>query len=83
MIDRIETAIRAQHVNWKTLFRRHGNAWQCVLFPKLRLTEQDYQTLVRRLSAPEHARGLPVSAKTRAKLRAIANKSDSGERLYG
>ena len=74
MIDlrKIETAVRAQRSSWHTLFRREGAGWQCILFPRHRLTEQDYRTLARRLSAPELT---PEECKRNA-IRARADEAD-------
>lgn len=79
----IENAVRAQRGSWHTLFRREGAGWQCILFPRRRLTEQDYQTLARRLSAPPPAQELTPAEKTRNKLRGIADAAGEGGRRYG
>ena len=81
-IQQIETAVRAQRGSWNALFRREGAAWQCILFPKHRLSEQEYQTLARRLSGPV-PQELDPAARQRNKLRAIADASDAGGRRYG
>ena len=75
----IETAVRAQRGSWHTLFRREGAGWQCILFPRERLTEQDYQTLARRLSAPELTR----DEIRRNRLRGLTEDADEGGRRYG
>lgn len=81
-LAKIETAVRAQRGSWKPLFRREGAGWQCLLFPKHRLTEQDYAELLRRLSTLEPQELTPADRR-RNKLRAIANASDSGGLRYG
>lgn len=76
----IETAVRAQRGSWHTLFRREGErTWQCILFPRHRLTEQDYRTLERRLSAPE----LTPDEIRRNRLRGLTEDADEGGRRYG
>lgn len=83
-LAQIESAVRAQRGSWHTLFRREGErTWQCILFPRHRLTEQDYRTLERRLSAPDSAAPLSPAERQRNKLRAIADASDAGGRRYG
>lgn len=54
MIDlvQIESAVRAQRGSWSTFFRREGAGWQCILYPRHLLTEEQYQTVAARLSAP-------------------------------
>lgn len=79
----IEAAVRAQRGSWKPLFRREGVGWQCILFPRNRLTEEDYRTLMRRLSAPQPAQGLTAAEKTRNKLRGLTEDADEGGRRYG
>ena len=74
-LDRIETAVRAQRGNWTTLFRREGAAWQCILFPRHRLTEEEYRALVARLSAPEKAQELTVAER---KVNALRYRAESG-----
>ena len=85
MIDlkKIEAAVRAQRGGWQTLFRREGAGWQCILFPRRRLTEADYRTLARRLSAPQPAQELSAAEKTRNKLRGLTEDADEGGRRYG
>lgn len=82
-LNRIETAVRAQRGSWHTLFRHEGAGWQCILFPRHRLTEADYRTLERRLSAPQHAQELTAAEKTRNRLRGIADAAGEGRRRYG
>ncbi|WOI29129.1 hypothetical protein [Sulfitobacter dubius] len=83
-LSQIENAVRAHRGSWHTLFRREGErTWQCILFPRHRLTEQDYRTLERRLNAPQHAQELTVAEKTRNKLRGIADAAGEGGRRYG
>lgn len=79
MIDlaQIETAVRAASSggSWRHYFRREGDAWQCILFPKNLLSEQDYQTLVRHLNAPETDELTPTERKRNA-IRALADRAD-------
>lgn len=66
-LAQIETAVRAQRGSWTTLFRRDGVAWQCILFPRHRLTEEEYRALVARLSAAAKAQELtPAERKVNA-----------------
>lgn len=82
-LDQIEAAVRAQSGNsWTTLFRRQGAGWQCILYPRRILTDAEYQSLVRRLSASE-SQELTPAERQRNKLRAIADASDAGGRCYG
>lgn len=85
-LNQIETAVRAQRGSWQTLFRRQGAGWHCILFPARMLSPDDYQTLARRLNAPESQELTPAELqrnKLRNKLRALADASDAGDRRYG
>ncbi|MBY6054956.1 hypothetical protein [Leisingera daeponensis] len=83
-LDQIEAAVRAQRGSWQTLFRRQGAAgWQCILYPRRILTNDEYQALVARLSAPDGGAALSPAERQRNKLRAIADASDAGGRRYG
>lgn len=75
----IETAVRAQRGGWQTLFRREGASWQCILFPRHRLSEQDYRILAHRLNSPE----LTPDDIRRNRLRGITEEADEGGRRYG
>jgi|GEM_PF-3460200 len=79
----IETAVRAQRGSWQTMFRRHGAGWHCILYPRRTLTNDEYQVLVARLSAPDSGAALTPAERQRNKLRAIADASDAGGRRYG
>lgn len=83
-LDQIEAAVRAQSGNsWTTLFRRQGAGWQCILYLRRILTNDEYQVLVARLSAPDGGAPLSPAERQRNKLRAIADASDAGGRRYG
>ena len=74
-LNKIKNAIRANGGAWNGYFRRHGDAvWQCILFPSLRLTDEDYAELVRRLSAP--AVECSAADRKRNALRHKANVAD-------
>ncbi|MEX5596966.1 hypothetical protein [Pseudophaeobacter sp. C1-32P7] len=79
-LDQIETAVRAQRGNWTALFSRNGAGWKCILLPKHILTDDEYQYLARRLSAPDGGAALTPAERKRNSIRALADKADSHAR---
>jgi hypothetical protein len=73
-LRKIEEAVRAnaKSGSWITFFRRQGVGWQCILFPRLLLSDADYETLSNRLSAP---RALTRADRKRNGLRARADRA--------
>jgi len=77
-LEQIEHAVRSQCGSWATFFRREGAGWQCILYPRHLLTEEQYQTLAARLSAPAGSQGLTAAERRVNDLRARAVAKGGG-----